>query len=55
MMVFYVADVFLLCCECYYAMLHWTNGASDEKIPIGRPGASKSEVALMVVAPSLIP
>ena len=30
-MVFYAADIFLLCCESYYLMLRWTNGAFDGK------------------------
>jgi hypothetical protein len=30
-MVFYVADVFLLCWECYYLMWCWTDGASNGK------------------------
>ena len=28
---FYVAEVFLLCCECYYLMLCCTDGASEGK------------------------
>ena len=27
MMIFYIIDVFLLYCECYYVMLYWTDGA----------------------------
>ena len=26
-----VLDIFFLCCECYYLMLRWTDGASNGK------------------------
>ena len=43
MMVFYIADIFLLCCELYYLMLRWTDGASDGKNSHRGPGASKPQ------------